>query len=128
MLTRENQVSPLPLRSVFTDNATPAFLDCLSQLQQLHELFMLERSPKYKPESLVTKTTVTMHQIRRLVLSKHLPTLKRLMIRDDSNKAKWDANMKTITQICGAGRQLLELGLSMDVRAVVSLLPLLSTM
>ena len=120
LLSRENKVSPLPLRSVFTDNVSTAFLSCISQLDELHELFMLERNPKYKPESFGPRSTTTMRQIRNLVLSKHLPTLRRLMIRDDSSKSNWDANMKTITQICKRGKQLEELGLSINVHAVVS--------
>lgn len=120
LLTKENKISPLPLRSVCTDNVSNAFLTCMSQLEELHELFMLERNPKYKPESFGPPTTTTMHQIRTLVLSKHLPTLKRLVVRDDSSKSNWDASMKTVTQICRHGRRLEELGLSMDIHALVS--------
>lgn len=120
LLSKENKVSPLPLRNVFTDNVSAAFLSCMSQLDELHDLFMLERNPKYKPESFGPRSTTTMHQIRNLVLSKHLPTLRRLMIRDDSSKSNWDANMKTITEICKRGKQLEELGLGMTVHAVVS--------
>ena len=120
LLTKENKTFPLPLRNVFTDHASGAFLTCMSQLQELHELLMLERSPKYKPESFAQRTTTTMEQIRRQVLSKHMPTLKRLMIKDDSPNSSWDANMKTITHICKRGSQLEELGLSMDIHGVVS--------
>jgi hypothetical protein len=118
LLSRENKTFPLPLRNVFTDNASPAFLTCMSQLEELHELFMLERSPKHTPESFAQPAKTTIEQIRRQVLSKHMPTLKRLMIKDDSPNSSWDANMKTVAHICKRGSQLEELGLSMDIHGV----------
>ena len=120
LLTKENKVSPLPLRSVYTDNVSMPFLNCMSQLEELHDLLMLERSTKHKPESFAPPTTTTISQIRRFVLAKHLPTLKSLLIRDDSSKSNWDVNIKTITQICKRGAKLEELGLSIDVHALVS--------
>ncbi|RSL58115.1 hypothetical protein CEP54_007942 [Fusarium duplospermum] len=118
MLSKENKVHPLALRSVFTDNVSTAFLTCMSQLDELHDLFMLERSPKFKPESFAPRTTVTIDQIRRLVLKKHMPTLRRLMIKDESNSSVWDANQKAMILICNRGAQLEELALSMNIHAV----------
>ncbi|KAM6520911.1 hypothetical protein FSOLCH5_005691 [Fusarium solani] len=126
MLSKENKIHPLALRSVFTDNVSTAFLTCMSQLDELHDLFMLERSPKFKPESFAPRTTVTIDQIRRLVLKKHMPTLKRLMIKDESNGSVWDANQKAMILICNRGAQLEELALSMNIHAVVSLVKSLS--
>ncbi|KAJ3465553.1 hypothetical protein MRS44_006211 [Fusarium solani] len=118
MLSKENKIHPLALRSVFTDNVSTAFLTCMSQLDELHDLFMLERSPKFKPESFAPRTTVTIDQIRRLVLKKHMPTLRRLMIKDESNGSVWDANQKAMILICNRGAQLEELALSMNIHAV----------
>ncbi|KAF5009024.1 hypothetical protein FDECE_4738 [Fusarium decemcellulare] len=118
LLSKENKVHPLALRSVFTDNVSTAFLNCMAQLEELHDLFMLERSAKYKPESFAPRTTVTIDQIRRLVLKRHMPTLKRLMIKDESNSSGWDANQKAMILICNRGVQLEELALSMNIHAV----------
>ncbi|KAH7136444.1 hypothetical protein EDB81DRAFT_79565 [Dactylonectria macrodidyma] len=118
LLAKENKVHPLALRSVFTDNVSTAFLTCMSQLDELHELFMLERSAKYKPESFAPKTTITIDQIRRLVLKKHMLTLKRLMIKDESNGSNWDVNQKAMILICNRGIQLEELAISMNIHAV----------
>ncbi|KAJ4131557.1 hypothetical protein NW768_005748 [Fusarium equiseti] len=118
LLSKENKVSPLALRSVFTDNVSTAFLNCMSQLEELHDLFLLERSAKHKPESFAPRTTVTIDQIRRSVLKKHMPTLKRLMIKDESNSSGWDANQKAMILICSRGVQLEELALSMNIHAV----------
>ncbi|KAM0563639.1 hypothetical protein ACHAPJ_001365 [Fusarium lateritium] len=118
LLSKENKVSPLALRNVFTDNVSTAFLNCMSQLEELHDLFLLERSAKHKPESFAPRTTVTIDQIRRLVLKKHMHTLKRLMIKDESNSSGWDANQKAMILICNRGVQLEELALSMNIHAV----------
>ncbi|KAF9763957.1 hypothetical protein IL306_002934 [Fusarium sp. DS 682] len=118
LLSKENKVSSLALRSVFTDNVSTAFLNCMSQLEELHDLFLLERSAKHKPESFAPRTTITIDQIRRLVLKKHMHTLKRLMIKDESNSSGWDANQKAMILICNRGVQLEELALSMNIHAV----------
>ncbi|KAJ4017052.1 hypothetical protein NW752_006131 [Fusarium irregulare] len=118
LLSKENKVSPLALRSVFTDNVSTAFLNCMSQLEELHDLFLLERSAKHKPESFAPRTTVTIDQIRRSVLKKHMHTLKRLMIKDESNSSGWDANQKAMILICSRGVHLEELALSMNIHAV----------
>ncbi|RGP65021.1 hypothetical protein FLONG3_9356 [Fusarium longipes] len=118
LLSKENKTSPLALRSVFTDNVSTSFLNCMSQLEELHDLFLLERSAKQKPESFAPRTTVTIDQIRRLVLKKHMHTLKRLMIKDESNSSGWDANQKAMILICNRGVQLEELALSMNIYAV----------
>lgn len=120
LLARENQVQPLPLHSIFTDNASITFLNCVSQLPQLHNLFMLERSVDQRPESFAPRACVTIDQIRRLVLKKHISKLKRLMIKDESKEANWDANEKTMILLCTNGGKLEELAISMNIHAVVS--------
>jgi hypothetical protein len=119
LLAKENKIHPLALRKVFTDNVTMAFLNCISQLEELHELFMLERCPKHKPESFASKTLVSIEQMRRLVLKKHIRTIQKLMIKND-NSSSWDANEKTMHLICSRGVALEELAVSMGIRVVVS--------
>ncbi|KAK8929672.1 hypothetical protein VCV18_002336 [Metarhizium anisopliae] len=118
MLTKEHKFRPIALRSVFTDHVSASFLTCMAQLPQLDDLFMLERSLKHKPESFATRTTTSIDQIRRLVLKKHMPTLKRLMIKDESNGPNWDTNVKTMILICTRGANLEELALSMNIHTV----------
>lgn len=124
MLSKEQKIRPLALRSVFTDHVSASFLTCMAQLPRLDDLFMLERSMKHRPESFAPRTATSIDQIRRLVLKKHMPTLKRLMIKDDSNGPNWDANEKTMILICTKGVQLEELALSMNIHAVVSFVSL----
>ncbi|OAA62352.1 Cyclin-like F-box [Cordyceps fumosorosea ARSEF 2679] len=117
-LAKENAVNPLPLRSIFTDNVSNAFLTFASGLEELHELFLLERSVDHLPASFTPRASVTIDQIRRIVLKKHIHTLKRLMIKDESKEANWDINEKTMVMICNLGVQLEELAISMNRNAV----------
>lgn len=120
LLANENRAQPLALRTIFTDNVSNAFLTFVSQLKELHDLFMLERSVAHKPESFAPRASITIDQIRRLVLKKHISTLRRLSIKDESKEANWDANEKAMILICNQGRQLEELAVSMNIHAVVS--------
>lgn len=124
LLIKEGRVRPLALRSVYTDHVTNVFLSCMAELPELHDLFLLERSAKHKPESFAPRSTTTIDQIRRLVLKKHMPTLRRLMIKDESNGPNWDANEKTMILTCTRGACLEELALSMNIHAVVSSEPM----
>ncbi|TQV93170.1 Cyclin-like F-box [Cordyceps javanica] len=108
-LIKENAVKPLPLRSIFTDNVSTTFLTFVSHLEELHELFLLERSVDHLPASFTPRASVTIDLIRRFVLKKHIHTLKRLMIKDESKEANWEANEKTMVMICSLGTQLEEL-------------------
>ncbi|KAK1759285.1 hypothetical protein QBC47DRAFT_457580 [Echria macrotheca] len=112
---KENKESPLPLRKIFTDNVSSVFLTFVSQLEELHEFFILERGAKYKPESFAPKTNTTIDQIRRLVLKKHISTLKRLMIKN-MDDLSWDLNEKAVTLICRRGKELQELACSMNIK------------
>jgi hypothetical protein len=118
LLQRENAEAPLPLRKIFTDNVSIVFLNFVASLPELHELFLLERENKSKPESFAPRTQTTIDQIRRLVLKKHLPTLRRLMIKNLAD-VTWDMNDKAILLLCRQGKQLEELACNMSVRAVV---------
>lgn len=120
MLAEEARSRPLALRKVFTDHVSTAFLSCMGHLPALEDLFMLERSIKHKPESFAPRSPTTMDQIRRMVLRKHMPRLKRLMIKDESSGPNWDANEKTMILICTRGARLEELALGMNIHAVVS--------
>ncbi|KAF3767730.1 hypothetical protein M406DRAFT_97997 [Cryphonectria parasitica EP155] len=117
LFAKENQLHPLPLRKVFTDNVSLTFLTFLFQLPELHELYMLERSRKFKPESFAPPSNVSIAQIRRIVLKKHLGTLKRLMINCQAGW-QWDMDSKTAYLLCTQGSALEELAISSGIREV----------
>ncbi|EAQ88272.1 hypothetical protein CHGG_04891 [Chaetomium globosum CBS 148.51] len=117
LLDRENKEAPLLLRKISTDNVSHIFLSFVSTLEELHDLFLLEREIKAKPESLAPRTQVTMDQIRRLVLKKHMPKLRRLMIKNMADTS-WDVDDKTVLLCCRQGKKLEELACSMSIRAM----------
>ncbi|KAL2016638.1 hypothetical protein VTK56DRAFT_3218 [Thermocarpiscus australiensis] len=117
LLHKENKEAPLPLRKIFTDNVSPIFLTFVAGLEELHELFLLEREAKAKPESFAPKTQTTIDEIRKRVLRRHMPTLQRLMIKNLADTA-WDVNEKTILLMCRQGRKLEELACSMGIRSM----------
>lgn len=120
LLAKENKMEPLPLRKIFTDNVSVVFLNFVSQLPELHELYLLERPDKYKPESFAPRSIVTVDQIRRLALKKHMGTLKSLMIKNQQDLT-WDIDTKTTSLICRRGSRLEELAISMSIREIVGL-------
>ncbi|KAK3306578.1 uncharacterized protein B0T15DRAFT_145739 [Chaetomium strumarium] len=117
LLHGANKEAPLPLRKIYTDNVSHVFLNFVSSLNELHELFLLEREAKAKPESFAPRTHTTIDQIRRLVLKKHLPTLRGLMIKNLTDTS-WDLNEKAILLLCMQGKKLEELACNMSIRAM----------
>ncbi|KAI0135308.1 hypothetical protein F4814DRAFT_400524 [Daldinia grandis] len=121
MMMKENSLKPLPLRKVFTDDVCLPFLHLVSQLDCVKEIFMLQRSPKYKPESFAPNPGTTIEQIRNFVLKKHMHSLKRLMIKNQADTS-WDLDEKTIQHICRRGKVLEELAVIMGMRAIHTLI------
>ena len=120
IMVNENKQEQLPLRKVFTDNVCPAFLHLVSQLESVDEVLMLERGPRYKPESFAPKTSVKIEQIRRAILRKHMENIKVLMIKNEADTS-WDVDEKTMQLICRRGKSLKELAISTGIRAMVGL-------
>ncbi|KAI1634972.1 hypothetical protein F4809DRAFT_615909 [Biscogniauxia mediterranea] len=117
LMSKQNRLKPLQLRKIFTDNVSVPFLQFVSELDCVHELFLLERMPKHKPESLAPRSKTTTEQIRKLVLRKHMPNLKRLMIKNKAD-GLWDVDSKTTQLICRRGKVLEELAVTMGMDAV----------
>ncbi|GLA31974.1 hypothetical protein AnigIFM63326_010889 [Aspergillus niger] len=112
-LKRLNQIYPLPLTSIHTDNVTPAFCSFINSMDKITELFLFERFSKAKVESLAAKTTVNAVTIRKEILNKHMGNLQRLVIRNDESDS-WTADPATILQISQRGGKLIELGVSVN--------------
>ncbi|ESZ95443.1 hypothetical protein SBOR_4184 [Sclerotinia borealis F-4128] len=120
LIARENKVNPLPLHEIYTDHVTLPFLECVGQLRKVTMLCMLERPSKKKVESTAVSTTVTMAQIRKLVLKKHAPTLKVLSIHQEKRSRlessfAWDLDTKSAVLLCRSARNLEELAAAFDV-------------
>ncbi|KAG0649350.1 hypothetical protein D0Z07_4444 [Hyphodiscus hymeniophilus] len=117
VMARENKLAPLSLHKIYTDNVTLPFLAFVSQLDNVTELLLVERTAKARVESTTAKTTVTMEQIRRVVLKKHAPTLKILVIRNEAG-VEWDMNAKTTMLLCHRAKLLEELAVSFGVKTM----------
>ncbi|KAK6202153.1 hypothetical protein LQW54_009022 [Pestalotiopsis sp. IQ-011] len=127
LMARENRVQRLPLCKIFTDHVSPAFLHLASQLQTIQELFLLERALKYKPESFAPRTDITLEQIRRAILKKHMGSIKRLMIKNQKDgDSTWDMDEKTMQLIGRRGKKLEELAMATGIRAIHAFLQHLS--
>ncbi|KAF7535656.1 hypothetical protein G7054_g5150 [Neopestalotiopsis clavispora] len=127
LMAKENKVKNLPLCKIFTDNVSPSFLHFASQLESIQELFLLERGLKYKPESFAPRTEITLEQIRRAILKKHMSSIKRLMIKNQmEGDSSWDMDEKTMQLIGRRGRQLEELAVATGIRAIHAFLQYLA--
>ncbi|PYI04164.1 hypothetical protein BO78DRAFT_320995 [Aspergillus sclerotiicarbonarius CBS 121057] len=113
LLKRFNQMRPLQLTSVHTDNVTTAFCTFISSLDKVTELFLFERSSQAKVVSLAGKTTVEAVTIRNMILNKHMRHLERLVLRNDEDSS-WVADARTIRLISQVGRNLIELGVGVN--------------
>ncbi|PWY88758.1 hypothetical protein BO94DRAFT_623831 [Aspergillus sclerotioniger CBS 115572] len=113
LLKRFNQMRPLQLTSIHTDNVTPAFCTFIVSLDKVTELFLFERSSQAKVESLAAKTTVDFVTLRRGILTRHLRHLERFVIRNDEDSG-WVADARTIRLISQLGRNLIELGIGVN--------------
>ena len=119
LLKRFNQMRPLQLTSIHTDNVTAALCTFISSLDKVTELFLFERSSQAKVGSLAAKTTVDFSTIRKGILSKHMRHLQRLVIRNDEGSS-WVADARTIRLISQVGRNLIELGVGVNNWSIVS--------
>lgn len=120
-LEKENKDAPLPLRRIHTDNVTLPFLNLVSQLKKLEELYMVERKPRRGIENTTAKTVVTSDNIRKAVLKKHAKALKVLVIRNDCGDS-WDLDVKSVMLLCQSADKLEELTVGFADKALVSLL------
>lgn len=120
MVAKENLVMPLPLHKIHTDNVTIPLLLCLCSLDNVTELILRELVTKDRGESTAAKTTVTVENIRKIVLKKHASNLKVLVIRNDTPSSEWDLNIRTIMLLCRRAKKLQELGCTFASPAMVS--------
>ncbi|EKD19696.1 uncharacterized protein L3040_001957 [Drepanopeziza brunnea f. sp. 'multigermtubi'] len=126
LVAKENLIMPLPIQKIHTDNVTIPLLLCLSGLDKLSELILLERATKERGESTAAKSVVTVEDIRKMVLRKHASNLRVLVIRNDNPNHDWQLNIKTIMVLCRRAKKLEELGCSFGTPAMHTLLQYMS--
>jgi hypothetical protein len=107
------------LRSIHTDDVSFAFLDCVTGLSGLTDLFLMKRHSKDANSSSSNRPLPSMTDIRLHGLRQHIGTLKRFMIwnhEDDS----WDLDAKTLRLIVARGSLLKELAFNVSLSDYVS--------
>ena len=108
----------IAFKSIHTDNVSLPFVKFLATFEGLEELFMLERNKKQAAEP-EPESTITIANIRRGALRKHLPTLQRLSLRNERNDY-WDVDPKTLRCLALKGAKLRELAFSLTLKTYVS--------
>ncbi|KAI0176044.1 hypothetical protein GGR52DRAFT_342374 [Hypoxylon sp. FL1284] len=114
LMMKENKLKPLSLQKVFTDDVSLQFLQLVSELDRVTEVFMLRRSSKHRPASLAPTLEITLEQIRKFIFKRHLHTLQRLMIKNQADET-WDMDIPTMRLVCSRGQALKELAVSMGM-------------
>lgn len=107
----------ITFKSIHTDNVSFAFSKFLATFGGLEELFMHERNSKTDPDS---ASLVDITGMRKLALTWHIGTLKRLMIRNDRDES-WDVDTKTLQFLALKGHALKELAFSLKMPTYVRL-------
>ena len=113
-----NTDSRIAFKSIHTDNVSVAFTKYLASYAGLEELFMHERHAKHDPDA---ELTVDISRLRKVALNGHMPTLKRLMIRNERDDT-WDVDSKTLQFFALKGQSLVELACGMRMQTYVSVL------
>ncbi|KAI2606694.1 hypothetical protein GGR54DRAFT_412669 [Hypoxylon sp. NC1633] len=121
MMMMENKQKRLPLRKVFTDDVCLQFLQLVSELDCVTEVLLLQRSPKYNPQSFAPRPTTTIGQIRKMILKKHMGSIQRLMIKNQADDS-WDIDDRAMRIICGKGHELQELAVIMGMQEIHTLI------
>lgn len=110
----------IALKSIHTDNVSKSFMRFLKSFEGLMELFIHERKKNQSETAAAsTQPKISIAEIRRQGLRKHLKTLKRLMIKNE-NDSSWDIDAITITLLSSKGGSLIELAISLGALPFVS--------
>lgn len=118
LLRLQNATQIIAFKSIHTDNVSIPFVKFLATFEGLEELFMLERNKKQAAEP-EPESTVTISNIRKGALRKHMPTLRRLSLRNERNE-HWDVDPKTLRCLALKGAKLRELAFSLTLKTYVS--------
>ena len=111
----------IALKSIHTDGVSKSFLKFVKSFSGLTELFLHERAKKHETSTTTTPTSPkqTITDIRQQALRKHLKTLQRLMIKNESDSS-WDLDAVTVVLLSTKGNNLKELSVSLGMLSFVS--------
>ncbi|KAL8971543.1 MAG: hypothetical protein Q9183_001002 [Haloplaca sp. 2 TL-2023] len=118
----------IALKNIHTDGVSKSFLKFVKSFSGLTELFLHERAKKHDTSITTTPTSPkqTITDIRQHALRKHLKTLQRLMIKNESDSS-WDLDAVTIVLLSTKGNNLKELAVSLGTLSFHHLMQNLSS-
>lgn len=119
LLWKLQQVSPMQLTAIHTDNVTTEFLEFVGGLRKVTELFLFEPNRRAKIESLAPETAVKIEDIRRRIIDKHIKHLRRLLIRNNEDNS-WNLDHATVATLTTGGGNLIELCAGINSQVFVS--------
>lgn len=115
----QSRQGTISLTKIHTDNVSKSFLKFLKTFGGLKELFIHERNKKSETDTASSQNKVTITEIRQQALRKHLKTLERLMIKNETDSS-WDLDAITIILLSAKGSNLIELAISLASKQFVS--------
>ncbi|KAI4218612.1 MAG: hypothetical protein L6R36_008861 [Xanthoria steineri] len=123
----QSRQGSIGLKSIHTDNVSKSFLKFLKTFGGLTELFMHERTKKIDTDASSSHAKVGITEIRQHALRKHLRTLERLMMKNETDSS-WDLDSITIVLLSNKGSNLLELAISLGAKQFHHLMQNLSAL
>ena len=107
----------ITFKSIHTDHVSKALTRFLATFGGLEELLLHERSAKNSDVD--SEPLVTVSSLRKVALSNHVSTLKKLMIRNERDDS-WDVDTRTLQFLAFKAKNLTELACSMKMQTYVS--------
>ncbi|KAI9804181.1 MAG: hypothetical protein M1825_001583 [Sarcosagium campestre] len=101
----------LRISRISTDDVSPSFLTFVNSLDAVTDLLLLKRSMPVVGEP---SNPISIREIRKQALKKHIKSLQKLMIRCEKGRA-WDLDAKTIRLLALKGQNLKELAFQLDL-------------
>lgn len=124
-IAKENREKSLPLREVYSDDVSRAFLKCMSELNKLKRLYLLkDKSLGGQSGGAQSSAPITppgLEDIHRFILQKHAKTLEVLSLHNNGSQ-DWDLDETTIRFLAKRAHCLQELAASMNMATVHMLL------
>ncbi|KAL8997797.1 MAG: hypothetical protein Q9169_003046, partial [Polycauliona sp. 2 TL-2023] len=123
----QSRQGTIGLKCIHTDHVSKRFLQFVKTFGGLTELFMHERVKKIDADTSSSHAKIGITEIRQQALRKHLRTLERLMIKNETDSS-WDLDAITIMLLSSKGSNLQELAISLGAKQFHHLMQNLSAL
>ena len=114
-----NSISGIGFDCIHTDDVSHALLTFLATTTHSPKELYFHKRKKKVAEPDATAGPLNTTSIFKVGLRKHLKTLTHLMLKNDTDDT-WDLDERTVRWICLKGKALIELGVGMRIKTMVS--------